>query len=146
MPAAEVVEVVSSAWRPAMVAGGGEPMVSTWRRSLSATTVLRVVGRGLAPAAVVIEDELPSFSHSSSTGFLSFSVPLVIPAPELLVVAVASQPGGRNGRPLSTPKGIISISHSIGRGLERTARGEKAVMKARSVEDRMMSLASIEVE
>ena len=130
-------------------------MVS-WRRNLSATTVLRVVGRelllapparGLAPTALVVEDGLPSFSHSSSP-LSSFSVPLVILAPELLVVAVAGLPWGRYSWSSSKLSVIISISHTSGGGcgLDRTARGPKAAVRARRVEERMMSLVDIEVE
>ena len=121
-----------------------------------APPVLRVVGRelmlappvrGLAPTALVVEDKLSSFSHSSSP-LSSFSVPLVIMAPELLVVAVAGLPGGRYSCWVSSKLiVIISISHTGGGGcgLDRTARGPTAAVRARRVEERMMSLVDIEL-
>ena len=133
-------------------AGEGGVGVVSWRRTLSATTtLLRVVGRELLPApparglAPAAEDELAWFSHSSS-GFWTFSVPLVIMGPELLVVAVAGLPGGRNSRASSKLMVTISISHTGGGcGLDRTARGPKTAARARRVEGCMMTLTDIEV-
>ena len=53
MNVVEEAESSTCRWRSlsrAEVAGGGMAEESSWRRSLSATTVLRVVGRELLPA------------------------------------------------------------------------------------------------
>lgn len=100
-----------------------------------------------------LRDEIPSFSHSSPPGSLvivglrSVRVPVGSPAPREVSAAVVVAWWWCAILAVSKVTVIISISHpGGGRGLDKTATGPKAAMRARRGEDRMAALASTKVE